>query len=371
MIIGIPKEIKNNEFRVSVVPNGVKLLTGAGHKVLIQKGAGLGSGIYDEEYVRNGGVLLETGKEVYDHAELIVKVKEPLPEEYGLLKEEQVLFSYLHLAPAPDLTQALLERKCIALAYETVRTADGVLPLLTPMSEVAGRVSVQAGVHYLQKNNGGRGILLSGVPGVSRGKVTIVGGGVVGANAAKIAIGLGAKVYIVDVSQKRLAYLDDIFGNSITTIMSTPEIVFELLVRSDLVIGAVLLPGALAPVLVNRETIAKMLPGSVVVDVAIDQGGCFETSRVTTHDDPVYIVDDVLHYCVANIPSLVSRTSTYALSNVTFPYVLNIANKGLETAIKEDASLAQGVNLWKGLITYPAVAESMKCECEGLFNILH
>lgn len=370
MRIGVPKEIKNNEYRIGLVPAGVRMLSSSGHRVLLQKGAGEGSGIGDDEYRNAGAALLAASEEIYCQAEMIVKVKEPLPEEYELIRSDQIIFTYLHLAPAPDLTRALIDRNCIAIAYETIQLDDGTLPLLTPMSEVAGRIAPQVGAHYLEKVHGGRGVLLGGVPGVERGTVAIVGGGVVGTNAAKIAVGLGAMVYVLDTDHRRLAYLDDIFGNTITTMMSNHENMARLVAISDLVIGAALKPGAKAPVLVTREMIAGMQPGSVVVDVAIDQGGCFETSKPTTHKDPVYVIDDVIHYCVTNIPGVVGRTSTFALTNVTLPYVLEIAGKGVRKAILGNRALAKGVNVYKGEITYPGVAESMNCSCKDVVDLL-
>ena len=370
MRIGVPKEIKNNEYRIGLVPAGVRMLSSSGHRVLLQKGAGEGSGIGDDEYRNAGAALLAASEEIYCQAEMIVKVKEPLPEEYELITSDQIIFTYLHLAPAPDLTRALIDRNCIAIAYETIQLDDGTLPLLTPMSEVAGRIAPQVGAHYLEKVHGGRGVLLGGVPGVERGTVAIVGGGVVGTNAAKIAVGLGAMVYVLDTDHRRLAYLDDIFGNTITTMMSNHENMARLVAISDLVIGAALKPGAKAPVLVTREMIAGMQPGSVVVDVAIDQGGCFETSKPTTHKDPVYVIDDVIHYCVTNIPGVVGRTSTFALTNVTLPYVLEIAGKGVRKAILGNRALAKGVNVYKGEITYPGVAESMNCSCKDVVDLL-
>jgi len=289
-----------------------------------------------------------------------------LADEFNLIQEDQVLFTYLHLAPDRTLTEALIERKCIGVAYETIQLDDGSLPLLTPMSEVAGRLAPQVGAFFLEKAQGGKGVLLGGVPGVERGRVTIIGGGVVGTSAARIAVGLGANVYILDVNTRRLAYLDEIFRNTISTVMSTPANVSALAAQSDLVIGAVLVPGALSPCVVTAEMVASMSNGSVIVDVAIDQGGCFETSKPTTHQDPIYIVDGVVHYCVANIPGSVPRTSTFALTNVTLPYVLEIANKGLKNAIKEDAALAKGVNIHKGVITHPAVAQAMNCAYEDV-----
>jgi len=370
MFIGVPKEIKNNEFRVGLVPGVVRILIDAGHQVFVQESAGEGSGITDEEYIKAGAILLKRGEDVYDQAEMIIKVKEPLSKEYGLIKEDQIIFSFLHLAPIPELTQALINRKCIGVAYETIQLDGGSLPLLTPMSEVAGRMAPQLGASCLEKTHGGSGILLGGVPGVERGKVTIIGGGTVGTNAAKIALGLGAQVYLFDIDRRRLAYLDDVFGNSITTLLSNPENIARMVAGSDLVIGAVLIPGALAPSVVTREMISKMRPGSVIVDVSIDQGGCFETSKPTSHQDPTFLVDEVIHYCVPNIPSLVSRTSTFALTNVTLPYILEIANKGIKLAIKENWALARGVNVYKGAITHPGVAESIHCDCEEIIKIL-
>lgn len=370
MIIGVPKEIKNNEYRVGLVPSGVARLTAAGHKVLIEKSAGQGSGIADEEYVAVGAQIIDSPQEIYKQAEMIVKVKEPLPPEYGLIKQDQILFTYLHLAPDKRQTEALLASKCIGVAYETIQLADGSLPLLTPMSEVAGRMAPQVGAHYLEKSQGGRGVLLGGVPGVERGRVTIIGGGVVGTHAAKIAIGLGAQVSLLDINQQRLAYLDDIFGSALNTVMSTPQNIAKLVATSNLVVGSVLIPGARAPWLVTREMISTMAPGSVVVDVAIDQGGCFETSRATTHEDPVYLVDGVIHYCVANIPGAVARTSTFALTNVTLPYALAIANKGLVKAAKEDPALAKGVNVYKGAVTYAGVAQAMECPYQDVMSCL-
>jgi alanine dehydrogenase len=366
MIIGVPREIKNSENRVGLVPSGARALSGAGHVVLVQRGAGEGSGIPDGAYVKSGAQIVDTAQEIYGAAEMIVKVKEPLEPEYALLREGQILFTYLHLAPDRKQTKALIESGCIGVAYETIQLADGSLPLLTPMSEVAGRMATQVGATYLGKSHGGRGVLLGGVPGVQRGVVTIIGGGVVGSNAAKIAVGLGAQVYILDINHKRMAALDDIFGNSITTVMSNEENIRRLVPESDLVIGSVLIPGARAPFLVNREMISTMRPGSVVVDVAIDQGGCFETSRPTSHQDPVYIVDGVVHYCVANIPGEVAWTSTYALTNVTLPYAMAIAGKGIKRAVAEDAALAKGVNVCRGSITCSPVAEAFGGSCTDL-----
>jgi len=371
MFIGVPREIKINEFRVGLIPAAVRILIDAGHQVIIQADAGKGSGIPNEEYIKAGAALVETRNDVYDQAEMIIKVKEPLPQECEFIKEGQIILSFLHLAAVQELTQALLKSKCVGIAYETIQLEDGSLPILTPMSEVAGRLAPQVGAFCLEKAHGGRGVLLAGVPGVDRGKVTIIGGGVVGTNAAKIAIGLGAEVYIVDINPRRLAYLDDIFGNSITTIASNPQNIIRLISISDLVIGAVLIPGALTPKVVTREMISNMQSGAVVVDVSIDQGGCFETSRPTTHQDPTFSIHEVIHYCVTNIPSTVPRTSTYALANVTLPYILETANKGIKRAIKENCALARGINIYKGVVTNPKVAESMNCDCEKLLQILN
>ena len=359
MIIGVPKELKNNEYRVGMVPGGVRTLIAAGHEVCIQQSAGEESGITDHAYQRAGAQIFGSIEEIYDRADMIVKVKEPLPAEYGLIKENQILFTYLHLAPAPELTRALIKTKCIGVAYETVELPDGTLPLLVPMSEVAGRIAPQVGAYYLEKAHGGRGLLLGGVPGVSRGKVTIIGGGISGINACKIAVGLGADVTILDIRQHRLVYLDDIFGNTVTTLMSNPETIAGQVMRSDLVIGAVLIHGAKAPSLVSKEMVSRMAKGSVMIDISIDQGGCFETSRPTTHQNPVYTVDGVIHYCVANIPGAVPRTSTFALTNVTLPYALAIANKGIKRAVLEDDALKKGVNIYKGNITFKAVSDAV------------
>lgn len=371
MRIGVPTEIKNSENRVGLVPAGVSLLSAEGHEVLIQAGAGLGSGITDEEFVAAGAKLLPSAGDVYTQAEMIIKVKEPLPPEYGLIREGQIVFAYLHLAPDQTQTTALVESGCIAVAYETIQLADGSLPLLTPMSEVAGRMATQVGASYLTKSHGGSGVLLGGVPGVARGVVTIIGGGVVGANAAKIAVGMGSRVFLLDVNPRRLAQLEDIFGNNVETIMSNQDNIERLVAASDLVIGSVLIPGAKAPWLVSRKMISGMRPGSVVVDVAIDQGGCFETSRPTTHQDPVFLVDQVIHYCVTNIPGDVARTSTFALTNVTLSYAAEIANKGLEQAVADDPALAKGVNVYRGKITCPGVAQAAGCQCADLGSICH
>ncbi|MBU8771065.1 alanine dehydrogenase [Cytobacillus oceanisediminis] len=361
MIIGVPKEIKNNENRVAATPASVDALVKAGHKVLVEIDAGIGSGFTNEDYTEVGAVIVDTAAEAWD-AEMVMKVKEPLASEYGYFREGLVLFTYLHLAAEPELAKALTEKGVTAIAYETVEV-NRTLPLLTPMSEVAGRMSAQIGAQFLQKTNGGMGILLAGVPGVSRGKVTIIGGGVVGINAAKMAIGLGAQVTIIDLSPERLRQLDDIFGNSIQTLMSNPFNIAQAVKDADLVIGAVLIPGAKAPKLVTEEMIKTMKPGSVVVDVAIDQGGIFETvDHITTHDNPTYDKHGVVHYAVANMPGAVPRTSTIALTNVTINYALQIANKGVVKAIEDNAALKLGVNVVNGSITYPAVAKDLGYE---------
>jgi len=359
LIIGVPKEIKNNENRVALTPAGIISFVNSGHRVLIEKDAGIGSGFTNEDYANAGAEIIETAADVWAQAEMIMKVKEPLPSEYDYFREGLILFTYLHLAAEPTLAQALKEKGVIAIAYETVE-ANGTLPLLTPMSEVAGRMAAQIGSQLLQKSNGGKGILLSGVPGVSHGKVTIIGGGVVGTNAAKIAIGLGADVTIIELSAERLRQLDDIFGNKINTLMSNPFNIAEAVAEADLLIGAVLIPGAKPPKLVTEKMIRAMQPGSVVVDVAVDQGGIVETvDRVTTHDNPTYEKYGVIHYAVANMPGAVPRTSTMSLTNVTVPYALQIANKGVFKAISENKSLKRGVNVAKGEITYEAVANDL------------
>jgi len=362
MKIGTVKEIKDNEYRVGLVPGGVKTLTAAGHEVVVERGAGAGSGISNDDYQAAGAIILPTADEVFARAEMIVKVKEPLAEEVAKLREGQILFTYLHLAPMRELTESLLARGVIGIAYETITAEDGTLPLLTPMSEVAGRMAIQEGAHYLEKAEGGLGMLVGGVPGVPRGEIAIIGGGVVGLNAAKMAVGLGAHVTVLDKSLPRMQYLDDIFGGRITTLMSNPITIRESVVRADMVVGAVLIPGASAPKLVTRDMVRQMKNGAVVVDVAVDQGGCIETTHPTTHSDPTYVIDGVVHYCVANMPGAVPRTSTYALTNVTLPYALNIANKGLVNAVRGDLSLRAGINTYKGRLTSEAVAVSQKRE---------
>jgi alanine dehydrogenase len=362
MRIGIPKEIKNNENRVAITPAGVISFVKAGHEVFVEKNAGVGSGFSNEDFMAAGARIVDHAAEVWSSADMLMKVKEPLSSEYGYFREGLVLFTYLHLAAEPNLARALIEKGVISIAYETVEM-NHTLPLLTPMSEVAGRMSVQIGAQFLEKPNGGSGILLGGVPGVKRGKVTIIGGGVVGTNAAKIAVGLGADVTVIDLSPDRLRQLEDIFGSEIQTLMSNPLNIAEAVAESDLVIGAVLIPGAKAPKLVTEEMVKAMKQGSVIVDVAVDQGGIFETvDRITTHAEPTYDKYGVVHYAVANMPGAVPRTSTLALTNVTLPYALQIANKGVRKAIQDNKSLLLGVNVAGGSITYEAVAKDLGYE---------
>ena len=358
MIIGVPKEIKDHETRVGLVPSGAAALREAGHEVLVETGAGEGSSLTDKEYMQAGAAIMRNAADVWNQADLVVKVKEPQAAEYQYFRQGLILFTYLHLAPLPELTDRLVASKVNGVAYETIREKDGSLPLLTPMSEVAGRMSVQVGAQYLERPAGGRGILLSGVPGVAPGNVVILGGGIVGINAAKMAVGMGAHVTIIDRNLNRLRELDDIFNGYVVTLASNAWTISENLKTADLVVGAVLIPGASAPRLVKREMIANMKRGAVVVDVAIDQGGCFETSHATTHTEPIYFVDGVLHYCVSNMPAAVPHTSTFALTNATFPYLLELANHGLETACERHASLREGVNTYNGYVTYRGVAES-------------
>ena len=358
MLIGTVREVKDSEARVGLVPGGVHALTDRGHQVLVEAGAGTGSGIPDEEYKQAGATVVATADEVWQRAEIVVKVKEPQPAEYPRMREGQILFTYLHLAPLPELTRALLDRKVTSIAYETIRKPDGSLPLLVPMSEVAGRMSIQVGAHYLGHVHGGRGVLLGGVPGVAPAEVGIIGGGIVGLNAAKMAVGLGAHVTIVERSIPRMQYIDDIFGGRVVTLYSNPVNVAHAVRRADVLVGAVLVPGAAAPKLVTRAMIATMKRGTVAVDVAVDQGGCFETTHPTTHSDPIYEVDGVIHYSVSNMPGAVPRTSTFALTNATLPYLLAIVDKGLGSAVRADPALAEGVNTCAGRLTCPPVAEA-------------
>ena len=359
MKIGCPTEIKPQEFRVGMTPDAAREAVIRGHEVVIQQGAGMGAGFTDEDYVSAGAVILDTAEEIFATADMIVKVKEPQAVERKMLREGQLLFTYLHLAPDPEQTKDLLESGCTAIAYETVTDDRGGLPLLAPMSEVAGRLAPQVGSWTLQKANGGRGVLMGGVPGVAPAKVVVIGGGVVGTHAAKIAAGMGADVTILDRSLTRLKYLDDVFGRTFKNQYSTAGATAELVREADMVIGAVLVPGAAAPKLVSRAQLSEMKPGAVLVDVAIDQGGCFETSKATTHADPIYEVDGIMHYCVANMPGAVARTSTQALGNATMPFMLNLANKGWRQACEDDPHLLNGLNVHAGQLTYYAVGEAL------------
>lgn len=363
MIIGLPKEIKNNEHRVGLTPGGVSVLVENGHKVLIEKNAGSGSGFEDIQYIESGADIFDNKKELFNQADIIVKVKEPLESEYELFRPEQVLYTYLHLAPNLSLTKALIEKKVTGIAYETVQSADGHLPLLAPMSEVAGRMSVQIGANLLQKYNGGMGILLGGVPGVSKAEVVIIGGGVVGTNAAKMALGLGARVTVLDICKNRLSYLDDIFAGRITTLICNDYNVASIVKTADLLIGAVLIAGAVTPKIVKDDMVKSMKKGSVIVDVAIDQGGSIETiDRITTHDNPYFEKYGVIHYSVANMPGAVPRTSTFALEAATLPYLLKITNKGVKQALLEDSCLRAGLNTYNGKVTCEPVAKSLGFE---------
>ena len=371
MVIGVPKEIKNNENRVAITPSGVFELSRKGHTVFLEQSAGVGSGISDSDFQSAGAIILDDVKELYAKSDIIVKVKEPLESEFHLYKERQILFTYLHLAPNPSLTRFLLDRKIIAVAYETIQNSDGSLPLLAPMSEVAGRMSVQVGANLLQKFNGGSGILLGGVPGVKNAKVLIIGGGVAGTNAAKIALGLGANVTVMDVNKNRLTHLDDIFSGKITTIMSNPYSIAQEVKDADLLIGAVLIPGASAPKIVSEEMVKSMKKGSVIVDIAIDQGGSVETiDRVTTHDNPCYEKYGIIHYSVPNIPGAVPRTSTYALTGVTLSYLLKIAESGPKNAFVKDPVLRSGLNCYNGFVTCQSVAESQGLECVDFMKLI-
>jgi len=370
MKIGLPKEIKDNEYRVGLTPAGVRAFTDAGHNVFVETAAGEGSGFANELYEKAGAKILGTADDVWGEGDMIVKVKEPIAPEYPRMRENQLLFTYLHLAPEPELTKQLMERKVSGVAYETITDERGTLPLLTPMSEVAGRMAVQVGATHLEKMNGGRGILLGGVPGVMAGRVVIIGGGVVGTEAAKMAIGLGAHVTIIDRNLDRLRQLDDIFLSKVQTLASSRYAIEEAIASADLVIGAVLVVGAAAPKLVTREMLKLIPNGAVLVDVAVDQGGCFETTHATTHSNPTYYEEGVLHYCVANMPGAVPRTSTFALTNATLPYALDLANKGLEQAIKDDKGLLEGVNTFGGKLTYEAVATSQNLDYTPLNTMI-
>lgn len=359
MRIGCPKEIKNQEYRVGLTPAAVREATSSGHSVMMQAGAGAGAGFPDQAYVDAGAVIVDTAVQIFAEADMVVKVKEPQPGERKMLREGQILFTYLHLAPDPEQTKDLLASGCTAIAYETVTDRNGGLPLLAPMSEVAGRLAPQMGAWSLQKANGGRGSLLGGVPGVPPARVAVIGGGVVGANAAKVAAGMGADVTILDMSLPRMRYLDDVFGGRVKTRYASKDATEEEAFAADLVIGAVLVPGAAAPKLISAAQLKGMKPGAAIVDVAIDQGGCFETARATTHDDPIYVVDDIVHYCVANMPGAVARTSTIALGNATMPFFMAIANKGWKQACIDDPHLAEGLNTHAGRLTYFAVGQAL------------
>ena len=370
MIIGVPKEIKNNENRVALTPAGVAEMVKSGHTVYVQATAGMGSGFSDEDYIHAGATMLPTIEDVYAIAEMIMKVKEPIASEYKLIKKDQILFTYFHFASGEPLTMAMIESGSICLAYETVEMPDRSLPLLVPMSEVAGRMSIQEGAKYLEKTYGGYGVLLGGVPGVPPAKVLIIGGGIVGTEAAKMAGGLGADVTIIDVSLKRLRYLDDIMPANVKTLMSNEYNIRDMVRNADVIIGAVLIPGAVAPKLITRDMIPTMKPGTVLVDVAVDQGGCFETTVATTHDHPTFVIDHVIHYCVANMPGAVPRTSTLALTNATLPYALQIANKGWKQACMESEPLRKGLNVVKGKVVYEGVAEAFGLSYHDVQTVL-
>ena len=371
MIVGIPKEVKVREYRVGMTPGGVKRLIDRGHKVVVEKGAGIGSGLPDDLYIKAGAEVIPDIKAVYEHADMVVKVKEPIELEYDLIRENQIIYTYLHLAADKRLTEVLMECKCIAIGYETVELPDGSLPLLKPMSEVAGRMSIQNGASILQKEHGGKGVLLGGVPGVRRGRVVIIGGGVVGKNAAKMAVGLGAKVDILDINLETLDYLDDIFGNRVQTLYSDAETIQQTVSMADLVIGAVLIPGAKAPHLVSEELVSKMEEGSVIVDVAIDQGGCIETIHKTTHENPTFVKHGVVHYGVTNIPGAVAQTSTFALTNATIDYAVMLADLGAVDAVRGDPALASGVNVYKGHVVCEPVADSIDLPYQPLHQLIN
>lgn len=370
MIIGVPKEVKDHESRVGIVPAGVKALIDQGHKVLVQTRAGELSSITDNDYKEAGAEIVGDAKQVWDRADMVVKVKEPVPSEYPLLRDGLVLFTYLHLAPLPDLTKALLDKNITGIAYETIRDGNGTLPLLTPMSEVAGRMSVQVGASYLEAERGGRGVLLGGVPGVPPANVVVIGGGIVGTNAARVAYGMGANVIMIDINLNRLREIDDIFLGHVRTLASNSYSIAQATSQADLVIGAVLIPGGAAPKLVTRQMVSNMKKGAVIVDVAIDQGGCIETAHPTTHSDPSYVVDGVVHYCVTNMPAAVPHTSTFALTNATFPYVMKLAKSGVNAVIKNESGVREGVNTFKGKVTYPAVAQSLGMSLTPIAQLL-
>ena len=369
MLIGVPKEVKDNESRVGIVPSGVKALVDAGHRVMVQAGAGALSSMPDEDYKAAGAEIVPTAGDAW-RADMVVKVKEPVQQEYQFFREDLVLFTYLHLAPLPDLTETLLKKKVVGIAYETIRDRNNTLPLLTPMSEVAGRMSVQVGAAYLEKERGGRGVLLGGVPGVPPAQVTIIGGGIVGTNAAKMALGMGAIVTLIDLNLNRLREIDDIFNGRVYTLASNSYHIARSTQHADLVIGGVLIPGAAAPKLVTRQMVSRMKQGAVIVDVAIDQGGCIETAHPTTHSNPAYVVDGVVHYCVTNMPAAVPHTSTLALTNATFPYVMKLADMGPAKAIRNDSGIREGVNTFRGQVTYPGVAQSQNRQAADVTALL-
>ncbi len=370
MIVGILKEIKTEENRVCMTPAGVEVMRQNGHEVLVEKNAGMGSGFDNKAYQTAGAEIIDTPKEIFKRAKMVMHVKEPLPAEYDLIRKDQIVFTYLHLAAAEELTYVLIKSGSIGIAYETIQKEDGSLPLLTPMSEVAGRMAIQQGAKYLEMAHGGHGVLLGGVPGVDPGTVVIIGGGVVGTNAAKMACGLGAKVYILDMNLERLRYLSDVMPSNCFLLMSKPTTIRRLIKEADVVVGAVLIPGAKAPRLITRKMLKTMKKGAVLVDVAIDQGGCFETSKATTHGEPIYTVDGVVHYCVANMPGAVPKTSTLALTNATLPYAVEIANKGWTKAMQENPEIKLGANVVKGEITYQGVAEAFGLEFTPIDNLL-
>ena len=370
MKVGILKEIKVAENRVCMTPAGVEVMKQHGHTVLVEKNAGIGSGFDDKAYINAGADIVDTPEEIFNRAEMVMHVKEPLPSEYELIREDQIVFTYLHLAAAEELTNVLIKSGSINIAYETIQKQDGSLPLLTPMSEVAGRMAIQQGAKYLEMAQGGHGILLGGVPGVDPGTVVVIGGGVVGTHAAKMACGLGAKVYILDMDLERLRYLSDVMPNNCFLLMSSPATVRKLIKEADVVVGAVLIPGAKAPKLITREMLKTMKKGAVLVDVAIDQGGCFETSKATTHSDPIYVVEGVVHYCVANMPGAVPKTSTMALTNATLPYAVEIANKGWHRAMRENLEIKLGANVVKGKVTYKGVSDAFDLEYTPIDDML-
>lgn len=359
MVIGVPREVKENEYRVAITPFGVEALVKEGHRVIVEEGAGLGSGFSDDEYRGAGATLVSSHEEVFEGANLILKVKEPVPEEYHLLREGIILFTFLHLAPNPELAKVLMERQISAIAYETVELEDGTLPILKPMSEIAGKLSVQIGATLLHRNRGGRGMLLGGIPGVEHGRVAILGAGTVGFNAAKVASALGARVIILDIDVRKLEIVENAFGGNVETVFSSPGNIEAVLLRSDLVVGCVLRKGGRTPVIVRRELVGRMKKGAAIVDVSIDQGGCIETSRPTTHSNPTFIEEGVVHYCVTNMPGVVPRTSTIALTNATLPYVAALARKGLKGRLREDPALRKGMNLFKGRVTHPTLADAL------------